>query len=161
MEKDGEVKPLFNVGENVVNMDVLPNGNLLVGQFSGLITEVDPRTYQFVRQTQLVSSMMSCVRAHPVMPLTVATTLQSEIVLCDTNGVLFQSIKALEGFRASSLGHLESVALHPLDTTLACYNSDGIVFIYHFSVCSKHAYKGSDITMSSSPFKSRVTWPVF
>lgn len=113
-----------------VNMSVMNNGSLVVGQLDGHIQILDPRVLQPVKTVQL-PPLLSSIKAHPVLPLMVATSLRSELSICDLEGKVQQSIRTCGGFREASLGYLKSVAYHPLDNCIATYNSDGIVYVFN------------------------------
>lgn len=118
-----------------VNMSLMSNSNLVVGRLDGKTTIIDPRVFKPLKELQL-PPLLSTIRAHPTLPVMTASSLKSELTICDLEGTVTQSIYTRGGFRAASLGHLKSVVYHPLDNCFASYNSDGIVYIYEqFVVC--------------------------
>lgn len=117
-----------------VNMSVMSNSTIAVGQLDGHVILIDPRVFKPVKTMQL-SPYLSCVQAHPTLPVLAASSLKSELSICNLEGTVLQSIRTRGGFRAASLGHLKTVAYHPLDNCLATFNSDGIVYVYKWSVC--------------------------
>lgn len=120
-----------------VNMTVLNDSNLAIGQLDGKAMVIDPRVFKATTTFQL-PTYLSSIHAHPILPVMAASSLQSEVTICNLDGSIYQSIQSRGGFRAASLGHVKSVVYHPLDNCLATYNSDGIVCVYKFSVYCKH-----------------------
>ena len=113
-----------------VNMSVMNNGTLVIGELDGQVHMIDPRVLQPMKTVQL-PSLLSSIQAHPILPLIAATSLKSELSICDLEGNIQQSIRTCGGFREASLGYLKSVAYHPLDNCIATYNSDGIVYVFN------------------------------
>ena len=116
-------------GSRFVNMVRTSQNTIAVGEYAGTLRLIDPRTFSEISSCSFLPSM-SCIQAHPSMSTMIASSMRSELLLSNCMGEKLQSICALTGFRAASLGHLMAVAMHPLDTTVACYNTNGIVSIF-------------------------------
>ena len=122
-----------------VNMTVLNNSHRAIGQLTGHVMVVDPRVFKAHRSFEM-PSFLSSLQAHPILPVMAASSLRSEITICNLEGSVLQSIQTRGGFRAASLGHVKSVVYHPLDNCIATYNSDGIVSVYKSSVYYNKVY---------------------
>lgn len=118
------------IGENSRVVGMCPLGNsVMIGDFNGNMHVVDTRTFTEINCLPLVP-YMSSLEAHSEMNALVATSLKSEIMLTNREGAHIQSIRVLDGFRALSLGKVLGSAMHPIDSAVACYNSNGIVYVY-------------------------------
>ena len=121
-------------GQNrLVSLDFTDLHTIQLGDFSGNLYSVDLRMTDAPQACPSVTIMnyMTDLKRHPNLPMMAATSLNSELQILNWSGEQRQSVRTLEGFRAASLGLLQGVAMHPLDTVVATYNRKGIVYIYN------------------------------
>ena len=120
-------------GNRIVSMVSRDSNSLVLGDFAGTLHTLDLRNQQEVASRHLLP-YLSCVQTHPLLPLMAASSLNSELLLLREEEP-FQSIRTLKGFRATSLGNLQSVALHPCSSTVATFNRNGVVYLFSWLVC--------------------------
>ena len=123
----------LGAGNRIVSMVARDANSLVLGDFAGTLHTLDLRSQREVASRPLLP-YMSCVQTHPLLPLMAASSLNSELLLLREEEP-FQSIRTLKGFRATSLGNLQSVTLHPCSSTVATFNRNGVVYLFSWRVC--------------------------
>ena len=123
----------LGAGNRIVSMVARDANSLVLGDFAGPLHTLDLRSQREVASRPLLP-YMSCVQTHPLLPLMAASSLNSELLLLREEEP-FQSIRTLKGFRATSLGNLQSVTLHPCSSTVATFNRNGVVYLFSWRVC--------------------------